>query len=68
MREGKIDAKAARLLDAKPGEVVETFSNNTVMRIPSASTPEEDRKLLRETGLKFVEEYIRNGGNKGRAR
>ena len=39
------------------GEVVPTYSHDRVLLIPPASTPEEDRRLLRETGRRVAEEY-----------
>jgi hypothetical protein len=40
------------------GTVIPTYSNNTVVRVPPASTPEEDLRLLRETGRKLAEAYL----------
>ena len=39
----------------KPGEVITTHTQDTVLRLPPAMTPEEDRQLLRETGRRVVE-------------
>jgi len=36
------------------GHVIRTFTQDTVLRIPSAATPEADRRLLRATGLQAV--------------
>jgi nitrite reductase/ring-hydroxylating ferredoxin subunit len=40
------------------GEVVLTYGNDTVKRINSAPTLEQDAKLLRETGWKRAKQYI----------
>jgi hypothetical protein len=32
------------------GKVVRTFTQDVVLRVPPAATPEEDRRLLRATG------------------
>ena len=37
-----------------------TYSNDTVLHIPAASTREEDLKLLRETGWRVAEGYLSN--------
>jgi nitrite reductase/ring-hydroxylating ferredoxin subunit len=47
------------VLDIKPGEVVRTYANDTVSHIPPAPTPEEDQRLLRETGWKWANGYMR---------
>ena len=59
MAEGKQDPKAAKILDVRPGEVIQTYANNRVERVPEAPTPEEDRKLIREMGRKWTEEALR---------
>ena len=41
-------------------QVVRTYANDTVVRVPAASSPEEDATLLRETGLKVAQGYIDN--------
>ena len=40
------------------GDVIRTYANDTVVRIPPAPTPEEDKKLLSETGLRLAKEYM----------
>ena len=42
------------------GKIIPTYANDTVIRIPPAPTPEEDRKLLCETGRQVMEDYIKN--------
>jgi len=37
-----------------------TYCNDTVVHVPPASTPEEEVDLMRETGRKLAEEYIKN--------
>ena len=43
----------------KEGDVISTYGNDTVKRIPPAPTPEADRKLLRETGWKWAQQYVK---------
>ena len=43
-----------------PGGVLPTYSNDTILRIPPASTPGKDRELLQETGRRVAAEYLRN--------
>ena len=43
-----------------PGEVVTTYANNSVWRVPPAPTPEEDWELLLQTGRRAVEIYMAN--------
>jgi phenylpropionate dioxygenase-like ring-hydroxylating dioxygenase large terminal subunit len=38
--------------------VIPTYCNDTVVRIPSANTPELDKKLLRETGRRLAQSYL----------
>ncbi len=38
--------------------VIPTYSHDRVLRVPPAPTPEEDRRLLRETGRRVAEECI----------
>ena len=56
-REGKLEPKSARILNVKPGEVLKTYSGNTVYHIAPAPTLEEDRKLLWETGRRWAAEH-----------
>jgi hypothetical protein len=44
---------------------VPTYCNDTVVFAPAAATPEEDVKLMRETGRRLAEEYVatRSNGN-----
>ena len=44
--------------DLKAGRAVRIYSSDTVMKIASAPTPEEDRRLLRETGLRVARSYF----------
>jgi hypothetical protein len=39
--------------------VTPTYSSNTVVRVPPASTPEADRELLLKTGRKIAEGYLK---------
>ena len=41
------------------GGVIPTYCNDTVVRVPLAATPELDKKLLRETGRRLAEGYIK---------
>ena len=49
--------------EAQEGKVIPTYSGDTVLRIPPAPTPEEDKKLLRETGRMLAERYLKNPPN-----
>jgi hypothetical protein len=40
------------------GQVIPTFCNNTVVRVPPAKTPEADKKLMRETGRRLARGYL----------
>ena len=40
------------------GKTIITYANNTVLRIPPAPTPEEDRRLLSDTGRRVGEGYV----------
>jgi len=40
------------------GGAIPTYCNDTVVRVPPAKTPEQDKKLLRETGLRLARGYI----------
>jgi phenylpropionate dioxygenase-like ring-hydroxylating dioxygenase large terminal subunit len=39
--------------------VIPTYCNDTVVQVPPAQTPELDKKLLRETGRKLADGYIK---------
>jgi hypothetical protein len=39
--------------------MIPTYCNNTVVRIPPAKTPELDKKLMRETGRRLAEGYLK---------
>jgi hypothetical protein len=41
------------------GAVIPTYANDTVVHVPPAATPEADRRLLRETGRKLAEAYLK---------
>ena len=41
------------------GQVIPTYGHEQMLRIPPAPTPEEDKRLLRETGRRVAEEYIK---------
>ena len=43
------------------GEVVRTYSHERVVPLPPASSPEEDRQLLLDTGRKVAEDFIKTG-------
>ena len=64
IRQGIRDVQAGRDpkgLVREAGKVIGTYSNHTIWRLPAASTPEEDRRLLREAGRKMAEDYIKTG-------
>ena len=52
------DGQDPKGLARDQGKVVSTYANNTVVRVPAAPTPEEDRRLLLETGRKIAQAYV----------
>ena len=42
----------------KAGEVVRTYSSQTVLQLPPAPSPEADRQLLRDAAKKVADKYI----------
>ena len=46
---------------APEGHVIRTFTQDTVLRIPAADTPEADRRLLRATGVEAAGVPTRDG-------
>ena len=40
--------------------VIPTYCNNTVMRMPAAETTELDKRLMRETGRRLAEGYLKD--------
>lgn len=42
------------------GDTIPTYTNDTVTFYPQESDPQEDRKLLRELGWKWAEEYFQS--------
>jgi nitrite reductase/ring-hydroxylating ferredoxin subunit len=49
-----------KTLNRNENEVQLTYSNDTILRIPRRPTPEDDEKLLSETGRRVAENLIRN--------
>jgi phenylpropionate dioxygenase-like ring-hydroxylating dioxygenase large terminal subunit len=47
-------------LSREEGRVIPTYCNDTVVQVPPAATPEEDKKLMRETARRLAEEYLEN--------
>jgi hypothetical protein len=41
-------------IGAGDGKIIQTFTQDTVVRVPPAADPEEDRRLLRATGRDTV--------------
>ena len=54
------DGEDPRHLVSKEGEIIPTYSTDTILSIPAAPTPEEDAELLRQTGRKVAEDYIKD--------
>ena len=49
------------------GEVVPTYANDTIIRLPASPTPQADRQLIRQTARKVAEGYIKvHPGRNGR--
>ena len=40
--------------------ILQTYTNDTVRRVPRAATPEDERRLLQATGLKWAQEYVKD--------
>jgi phenylpropionate dioxygenase-like ring-hydroxylating dioxygenase large terminal subunit len=40
------------------GKVIPTYSNDTIVRVPPAATPEADKALMRQTGWALAQEYL----------
>ena len=55
VQEGKDPRELVRTND-----VVRTYANDTVVRVPRASTEEADRQLVRETARRVAQNYIDN--------
>ena len=45
-------------LGQKAGTIVPTYCNDTIVRVPAASTAEEDRRVMRMTGRALAESYL----------
>jgi len=43
----------------EPGAVIPTYCNDTVVRVAAAATPSADKELMRETGRRLAESYLR---------
>ena len=44
----------------KDGQVIPTYSNHTVIRVPKAPMPEAEEQLLRDTGRRVAEGYLKD--------
>jgi hypothetical protein len=44
----------------EPGAVIPTYCNDTVVRVAPAATPSADKELLRKTGRRLAENYLRD--------
>jgi phenylpropionate dioxygenase-like ring-hydroxylating dioxygenase large terminal subunit len=40
------------------GKIIPTYSNDTIVRVPSAATSEADKTLMRQTGWALAQEYL----------
>jgi phenylpropionate dioxygenase-like ring-hydroxylating dioxygenase large terminal subunit len=40
------------------GAVIPTYSNDTIVRVPPAATPEADKALMRQTGWSLAQDYL----------
>jgi len=47
-------------INRDPGTIIPTYSNERLLRIAQASTPDEDKKLLREIGQKVAQHTLQN--------
>jgi phenylpropionate dioxygenase-like ring-hydroxylating dioxygenase large terminal subunit len=61
VRRGIRAVKAGRDPDglSRDGAVIPTYCNDTVVRVPPARTPALDKQLMRETGRRLAEGYLR---------
>jgi hypothetical protein len=46
----------------RPGELITTYSQNTILRVPRAETPERERLSLRDTGRRVISESLSAAG------
>jgi hypothetical protein len=46
----------------RPGEPITTYSQNTILRVPRAETPERERLSLRDTGRRVISESLSAAG------
>jgi hypothetical protein len=44
----------------KEGQVIPTYSNHTVIPVPKAPTAEAEEQLLRDTGCRVAEGYLKD--------
>ena len=56
VQEGRDPAGLCR----EAGAVIPTYANDTVVRVLPAATPEADQRLVRETGRKLAEAYLKD--------
>ena len=42
------------------GTVIPTYCNDTIVRVPPAETAATDRQLMRETGRRLAEGYLKD--------
>jgi phenylpropionate dioxygenase-like ring-hydroxylating dioxygenase large terminal subunit len=50
--------------ELKDGEIISTYCNDTVLRVPEAATEEEDRKLRLEVAHRLIQDYIKEHPSK----
>jgi hypothetical protein len=56
VRAGKDPANLCR----EAGAMIPTYCNNTVVRLPPAGDPAMDKQLMRKTGRRLAEGYLKN--------
>jgi hypothetical protein len=42
------------------GQVIPTYCNDTIVRVPPEVSPEADKQLMRQTGWALAEEYLKS--------
>ena len=47
----------------EPGKIIPTYGGDTVLRVPPASTEEEDRNLVLKAGREMAERYVKSPPN-----
>jgi phenylpropionate dioxygenase-like ring-hydroxylating dioxygenase large terminal subunit len=52
------DGRDPEGLCREAGKIIPTYSNDTIVHVPPAATPEADKTLMRQTGWALAQEYL----------